>query len=232
MNRFTSAATVAALAVALTACASGPGGGGRGPAFGRFSANPSAVIAAELGFARLAQDKGQWTAFRATASEDALIFTPQRNKAADYLEDKDDPLVSVRWQPHQVWSSCDGSYGVTRGAWQGSKGTGYFSTVWQRQKDGRYKWVVDQGGALVQPLTAPESIKATVADCSTDRPPPIPPLANLPEGEISRVLADDGSLEWTSATSPRGATRFILRLWDGKAFVTAIDVTEPPPATP
>ena len=31
----------------------------------RPTANPSAVVAAELAFARAAQEKGQWTAFRA-----------------------------------------------------------------------------------------------------------------------------------------------------------------------
>ena len=33
--------------------------------------HPSAVIAEEIAFARMAQDKGQWTAFRATATKDA-----------------------------------------------------------------------------------------------------------------------------------------------------------------
>jgi hypothetical protein len=39
--------------------------------------------------------------------------------------------------------------------------------VWQRQekkKDG-YRWVLDQGDALAEPLAAPEMIEAKVAEC-------------------------------------------------------------------
>ena len=39
----------------------------RRPGEGEGHANPSAVIAEEIAFARLAQEKGQWTAFRTTA---------------------------------------------------------------------------------------------------------------------------------------------------------------------
>ena len=60
-----------ALTAALAACASGP----ERPL--RLSADPSAVVSAELAFARLAQEKGQWTAFRETASDAAIMFTPQ-----------------------------------------------------------------------------------------------------------------------------------------------------------
>jgi hypothetical protein len=67
-----------------------------------------------------------------------------------------------------VWSSCDGSLAVTKGAWQRPDGSvGYFTTVWQRgekRKDG-YRWVMDQGDRLAEPLPAPEMIEATTADC-------------------------------------------------------------------
>ena len=72
-------------------------------------ADPSAVIAAELAFARLAQEKGQWTAFAATAANDAVMFQPQMVLAQQWLKGRANPPVAVKWQPHQVWSSCDGS---------------------------------------------------------------------------------------------------------------------------
>ena len=116
-----------------------------------FRADPSAVIAAELAFARLAQEKGQWTAFIETSTDDAVMFVPQ----------------AVKWQPHQVWSSCDGTLAVTKGAWQRPNGTtGYFTTVWARQRDGDYKWVLDQGDVLEQPSAAPELIDGKVAECT------------------------------------------------------------------
>jgi hypothetical protein len=61
-----------------------------------------------------------------------------------------------------------GSLAVTRGAWQRPDGSvGYFTTVWARQekkKDG-YRWLLDQGDALAEPLAAPEMIEGKVADC-------------------------------------------------------------------
>ena len=135
-------------------------------------ADPSKVIAAELAFARAAQEKGQWTAFVEHADDDAVMFVPEPVKAHDWLRRQTNPAQAVRWQPHQVWSSCDGTLAVTKGAWQRPDGSvGYFTTVWERQRNGDYEWVMDQGDVLAQPLAAPEMIGATAAQCDpTDRP--------------------------------------------------------------
>ena len=171
-------ALLAALAASLLAgCASdGPSARGSRVDLGgprervEFRANPSAVIAAELAFARLAQEKGQWTAFLETSRDDAVMFVPQAVNARQWLRQQTDPAQAVRWQPHQVWSSCDGTLAVTKGAWQRPNGTvGYFTTVWVRERDGDYKWVLDQGDELEQPLAPPELIGGKVAECS--RPP-------------------------------------------------------------
>jgi hypothetical protein len=87
--------------------------------------NPSAFIAAEIGFARLAQDKGQWTAFRETAAPEAVMFVPQRVKARDWLKLQKDPAEAVKWQPHAVYVSCDGNAGATTGAWQSGPTNGF-----------------------------------------------------------------------------------------------------------
>jgi hypothetical protein len=136
-------------------------------------ADTAAVVAAELAFARAAQEKGQWTAFADYATKDAIMFVPQAVNAQDWLKGRDNPPQAVRWQPHQVWSSCDGSLAVTKGAWQRPDGSvGYFTTVWARQqkkKDG-YRWLLDQGDTLAEPLAAPEMIEGKVADCPRSRP--------------------------------------------------------------
>ena len=86
-------------------------------------ANPSAVIAAELAFARLAQEKGQWTALLETSTGNAVMFVPQPVNAHEGLRRQTNPPEAVRWQPHQVWSSCDGTLAVTKGAWQRPDGS-------------------------------------------------------------------------------------------------------------
>lgn len=129
--------------------------------------NPSAVIAAELAFARAARERGQWTAFREYAAEDAVMFVPEAVQAQDWLRGRTDPAQAVQWQPHAVWMSCDGSLAVTRGAAQWPDGRpGSFVTVWERQRDSRYKWVLNMGEFVAQPLAAPDFIRTQVAHCA------------------------------------------------------------------
>ena len=212
------------LALAATACASAAPRQYPGVKL-KPAANPSAVIAAELAFAQLAQTKGQWTAFRETATADAVMFVPQRVNAQAWLKGKADPAVAVKWQPHAVWSSCDGSFAVTRGAWQGPKEVGYFTTIWQRQKDGKFKWVLDMGDPIAEPLAAPEMIAAKVADCSTVTAGQVSATGKT-DGSIVRqhdAASDDGTMEWTSLVLASDKARLTVRIWDGKAFDTVID---------
>ncbi|MEN9717472.1 MAG: hypothetical protein RIQ99_350 [Pseudomonadota bacterium] len=183
-------------------------------------ANPSAAIAAEIAFAQLARDKGQWTAFKATATADAVMFTPQLAYVQQYLKDKPNPAVTLTWQPHQVWSSCDGSIAVTRGAWQRGDATGYFTTVWQRQNDGKYKWVMEQGDALPMPLDPPEMIVAKVADCPSGplpRPVKRDKIKQLPPLDTAHRAgqSDDGTLTYEVTVEPEGARRFTVKLMLG-----------------
>lgn len=159
---------VAALATfLLVACASGPGN--PRDRYDRLltpRANPGKVVATELAFARAAQEDGQWTAFADYSTDDAVMFVPEPVNAHTWLKGRANPARAVQWQPHEVWSSCDGSLAVTKGAWQRPDGTvGYFTTVWERQKDGEYEWVLDQGDVLPQPLKQPEFIKTEIAEC-------------------------------------------------------------------
>ena len=199
---------------------------------GTGNANPSAVVAAEVAFAQLAQAKGQWTAFRATATKDAVMFVPQMAYAQTFLKDRADPAQAVKWQPHQVWSSCDGSLAVTRGAWQRPDGSsGYFTTVWQRQKNLQYKWVLDQGEALPMPLDAPEMITAKVADCA---PGYRPERAQKPKDFKGNLLpldpahrtgtSLDGTLGWDVTVMPDGARHFVVTMTTEGKRVTVQDL--------
>ena len=157
---------VALLALAVAACAAGPSARDRYARVLTPTASPSRVVATELAFARLAQEDGQWTAFREYAAEGSVMFVPEPVDARDWLKNRANPAQAVAWQPHHVWSSCDGTLAVTRGAWQRADGSvGYFTTVWQRQRDGEYRWMLDQGDVLERPLEEPEFVRTDVADC-------------------------------------------------------------------
>lgn len=228
-----------ALAVPFAAGAQdrrGPPEGGRGGTPRQSYANPSAVIAAELAFAQDAQARGQWTAFAAAAANDAVMVTPRMVWAQQWLKGRANPPVALRWQPYEVWSSCDGSLVVSHGVWRaGGAGTqsGWFTTLWRREFDGSYKWVFDHGDDGPPTTAEPDMIVAHVADCpprarrpegaedgqeGRRRPrPPKPPkaikVAQLPPLDPTRRegAAADGSLRWEVTVAPDAARTLTVR---------------------
>ena len=209
---------VLALSVLLAACAGGSGGP---PAFQPKLANPSAIIAAEIAFNRLAQEKGQWTAFRETAAKDAVMFVPQPVTAQEWLKGKADPAVSVKWQAHKAFMSCDGKTGVTTGAAQFADGRqAYFTTVWQLfqrspQDAGEWKWVVDHADVIGQARAAPEMIETRVANCKGM--PPAIVQAPAEGAKMKMGLSRDQSLNYTWVVQPDGARTLEVKLWNGQS---------------
>jgi hypothetical protein len=178
-------------------------------------ANPSAVVATELAFARAAQEHGQWTAFAKFAADDAVMFVPQTVRAKDWLKKQQNPPQAVRWQPHQVWSSCDGTLAVTKGAWQRPDGTvGYFTTAWKRQRNGEYQWVMDQGDRPDQPLAAPEMIGGSVASCTA---PATAPAATGTPGQIVG-WSKDKTLQWIVEVAADGSRSLKVHRWTGSGY--------------
>ena len=220
-------------ALALAACASGGGHRADGGPKLRPAADPSAVIAAELAFSQLARSKGQWTAFRETAAPEAEMFVPQRAAAAEWLKGRADPGVTVAWQPHAVWSSCDGSYAVTQGVWERPGSPGSFVTVWQRQPDGRHKRLLDMSISTETAIKAPEMVAARVADCGKS-PSQRAMLASadaafsagMAAGDSADAAfggAEDLTLRWDARVAGDGRRHISVELWNGSRFETVID---------
>jgi hypothetical protein len=190
---------------------------------GPGTANPSALVAAEIAFNRLAREKGQWTAFRKTMADSAIMFVPQPVQAKNWLRGRTDPPEPVQWEPYEVWMSCDGSLGVTKGAWRSPKGgTGYFTTIWQRQEKGEYRWILDQGVALDEPLEKPLMLSASVADCPGRGawPGSLPRREDEDRGRRELKAAgmdgqgasDDGTLTWSYHVEPDHARTLTVSL--------------------
>lgn len=219
-----------ALLLALAAAACTTGGEHRadgGPKL-KPAADPSKVIAAELGFNQLAQTKGQWTAFRETMAPGAQMFVPERMLAADWLKGRIDPPVPVRWQPLSVWSSCDGSHAVTRGEWQRPGSTGSFVTVWERQRDDKYKWVLDMSIATEQAVGAGDTVAARVADCKRGAQPV--PMEPMPAGsDAHEGSSTDRTLQWTTWNVPGGGRKIMVFVWNGASFDEVLRASAPLP---
>lgn len=187
-----------------------------------LAANPSAIIAAELAFNRLAQEKGMVPAFRETAHRDAVLFVPQRVRALDWLR-TGDLGTGISWAPHAVYTSCDGSAGATTGAWSGPQGShGYFTTVWLRERGGGFKWILDHGVPLTGPRReAPEFIEARQARCGTK--PPVGIETGAVGEDLAIGLAADQTLSWRSLVRGDGSRQITIRMWDGSAMQPVIE---------
>ena len=138
------------------------------PIPGRARADPGAVAATDIAFARAARDTGQWTAFREYAASGAQMHEADGPiEAAAFLLARTDPPEPVRWAPTEVWSSCDGSLAVSFGRSRRPDGiVGSYVTVWQRERgrSGDYRWIYDTG--------TPD-----------DPQPPPPPVEIAPNGD-------------------------------------------------
>ena len=234
MRKTKAAIAVIALSATLTACASGRP---RGPSNALIEraltgapgqAQPSAIVSAEIAFARAAREKGQWTAFAEFAAPDAVIHgTGGTIPAAPWLATQSNPAEAVQWGVRTVVMSCDGALAVSLGRFQTPEDiVGNYVTVWQRQGDRSYRYTYDVAAPDVpQPpprapvedgdivVTAFDSIEGLVATCprsgETVPPPPVArtsPFATASGGTVSA----DGTLRW----------RWEHRE-DGSKFVTA-----------
>lgn len=185
----------AVLVLAIAACAPGYDSGPRPLA---LRANPSDVIATELAFARAAREKGTWTAFREYATGDAQWPGPQWESVQTALKGVPDPAQAIVWEPDQVWASCDGSFALSSGPATHPNGKRTrFATIWQRQNNGDYRWVLDQGFDLEANYDAPEMISARVADCPAGASLRVDRLSKARRVDAwSSGRSDDGTLAW------------------------------------
>lgn len=215
-------------AAALAGCTGGPRLDER-RAFLGASAEPSAVIAAELAFAREARERGTWTAFRRTATPDALWPAPGWQNVQTALKGMADPAQPIMREPDQLWVSCDGSFALSTGpATDPSGKRARFATIWQRQDDGRYRWVLDQGLNLETDYARPEMIGAKVASCG-ERRRAQPYRARRGEGWQSGQ-SDDGTLAWTSTLAGDCGRTFSVRARQGGAMSEVFRGAAAPPA--
>jgi len=192
------------------------------------AAQPSTIVAAEIAFARDAQELGHWTAFAQYAAPGAVIHG--RNGpilAAPWLATQKNPPQAVQWKARTVVMSCDGAVAVSQGRFREPDGTvGNFVTVWERQPDGEYRYVFDVGGpdvpqpppppkVDVQPgdivVTEIDAIQGLVATCPRPGAPvPPPPAIGLGEdGKTEAHLSRDTTLRWRWEHRADG-TRYIL----------------------
>lgn len=187
-------------------------------------------VDAERAFAADAKAIGQWTAFRKWSTDDAVMFVPQPINAHEFLKDRKDPPKAIDWWPTASYISCDGKLAVNTGGWTRPDGAvGYFSTVWERQKDGGWKWIVDGGDGLAVSRERPAEPKVVRASCKNTGPTVTSILATS-GAKLGDGSSADGSLSWHWQVTPDGARQFTVWMKDdsGSQAVPAVIVDEIP----
>ncbi len=133
------------------------------------------IVDVEHAFAAMAAEKGTSPAFLAFMTSDALAYVPEETNAKTYWSERKVNASLLSWSPNYADISENGLIGYTTGNWEfrpkGKDDTptafGDFVTVWLRQTDGTYKWVVDMGINHAKP-DAYSTNWVTTADKSRD----------------------------------------------------------------
>ena len=111
------------------------------------AADPAEVIAAERAFAATAQKKGIAAAFRAWAAPEAIAFAPDPVPAHTTFADA--PGATLKWWPIHAGLAASGDLGFTTGPFvltrEGRTMHGHYFTIWKRQPDGSWRWLLDHG---------------------------------------------------------------------------------------
>ena len=188
-------------------------------------AQPSKFVAAEIALARAMRDRGAAAALRDSATAGAIIHDDAGARRFDQDDRIDRP---VSWRPRSVWTSCDGAMAVAEGRYSGADGrVGDFVTVWQRQRDGDYRWsyrtqaladpqpvkrvVEDMEGQNTVVISALDSIKGTVADCvdETTIVTSAPAIAISAGDRQGRLMSADGTLKIVWSDTANGGRRIV-----------------------
>ena len=122
------------------------------------------VLAADRSFAQFAADHGCQEAFSTYAAGDATLLPqgaqPVRGREAIRAAMADEPGAALRWTPVGGDISASGDLGYTWGTYEYSAPDaagktvvrhGKYATVWKRQTDGAWKFVLDLGNPSPPP---------------------------------------------------------------------------------
>jgi len=107
------------------------------------------VVEAERAFARAARTDGVNSAFVRYSAPDALVFQPGPVNARQALAARPLPAVPLDWWPVYAGIAESGDLGFTTGPFVAGSGErlghGWYFTVWRRQADGSWRWLLDHG---------------------------------------------------------------------------------------
>ena len=121
------------------------------------------MVKTEQAFSKMAQEKTIREAFMTFIADDGLLFRPGAVNGKKWMLEHpvppSDKKPLLAWQPAFAGMARAGDLGFTTGPWEFKEdindktpaGYGHFVTLWKKQADGSWKFVVDLG------ITHPQS---------------------------------------------------------------------------
>jgi ketosteroid isomerase-like protein len=122
------------------------------------------MVETERAFSRMSEEKGTREAFAEFIAEDGILFRPTAVLGKKWMQEHPLPPSTARpllsWQPIFAAVSQAGDLGYTTGPWLSRKDMngkpvafGNFMTVWKKQPDGAWRFVLDLGISNPEPKT-------------------------------------------------------------------------------
>ena len=128
--------------------------------------NKQSLIKADNDFYIASIEKGTGKAFIDFADDSVILLRQQqfpiigKSELAKYYINRESEKTPLKWEPLKAEASLDGSLGYTFGKWEytnidkgGKESTSYgnYVTIWKKQKDGSWKYVLDGGSTTPVP---------------------------------------------------------------------------------
>jgi len=197
------------------------------------------MVDAEHAFAQLAANGDTRTAFLSYMTSDAVVFVPEQTNAKAFWDVKVPNQSLLSWAPNFADISSNGILGYTTGNWdfraKGKDDTpsafGEFITLWLRQPDGKYKWVIDIGVTHAKPdnySTDWTTIKPEKAQKSSTIAPTSNPVEEFYQmvaakgvAKAYQNFADDNIRSYREESLPIVGKKNVLKLLkDDKAAIS------------
>jgi len=115
------------------------------------------MVKTEQAFSKMAEEQNTRDAFLAFIADDGLLFRPGAVNGKKWMLEHPAPPTDKKpllaWQPSFAFMAASGDMGFTTGPWEFKgdvndekpSGYGHFITVWKKQADGSWKFVLDLG---------------------------------------------------------------------------------------
>jgi ketosteroid isomerase-like protein len=197
------------------------------------------VVEAERAFARSAQTEGVNAAFLRYSAPDGIVFQPGPTSVKQALAAHPIPPVALKWWPAYAGIAASGDLGFTTGpfvAGDGQRqGHGWYFTVWRRQPDGSWRWVLDHGPptreaaavaadarVLILPPGRPSDRGKALGSLRAAEAHLAAALAVDARSALPRFLAPDGRLMRVGPQPAVGAAAWASLLAAGPATIAAL----------